>query len=127
MGKKSKKGGKSNLPGPDVWLTELDRSAASAAVLGRPEGTFVIRPSAKTTSGYVLTYATAGNVTNSKLEKSPQGFSIARGTENYKSLEDLVYAGMQRPVVPLPCLLVPIGCCLCYCCCLLISIGCWIE
>ena len=109
MGKKSKKGGKSGLPGPDVWLTKLERPAATAAVTGRPEGTFVLRPSAKTTSGYVLTYATAGNVTNSKLEKGPQGFSIARGNEDFKSLEDLVYAAMQRPVAPLVCLLVPVG------------------
>ena len=94
---------------PRGWFTDLDRATAVAAVSGKPDGTFVVRPSAKTSSGYVLTYSALGSATHSSLQKASAGFSIVNGGEVFATLDELVHAVMQRPVAPLPWSMVPVG------------------
>jgi len=88
-----------------AWLTNLDRNAAAAAVTGQPDGTFVFRPSSKASSGYVMTWNFQGGVTNSKIERTDAGFSIARGTDHFDTLEALAAAAQSNIIAPMPCLL----------------------
>ena len=98
------------VAGPNVWLTTLDRAAATAVVTGQPDGTFVLRPSSNASSGYVCTWCYQGAITNSKIEKDDDvGFSISKGSDVFDTLEELATAAQTRVVHPLPTMLRAVG------------------
>jgi hypothetical protein len=93
-----------------AWSVELDRAGAVERLTGAPDGSFVVRPSPKASSGLIITFLFGGDVLHYKISRHETGYAVAKSTEIFASIEALISSAMQRPVEPLPCvLLMPPG------------------
>ena len=88
-----------------AWSVELDRTGAVERLAGAPDGSFVVRPSPKASSGLIITFLFGGDVLHYKISRHKTGFAVAKSTEIFATVEQLISSAMQRPVEPLPCVL----------------------
>uniref|UniRef100_A0A8D9A0V9 Phosphatidylinositol 3-kinase regulatory subunit alpha n=1 Tax=Cacopsylla melanoneura TaxID=428564 RepID=A0A8D9A0V9_9HEMI len=84
-----------DLPHQDekTWLVRMSRAQAEALLAGKPDGTFLIRPS--TTGQFALSIVCSGSTKHCLVYETERGFGFAEPYNIYPSLVELVvhYAG----------------------------------
>ena len=83
------------------WMTKMTRQEATTSLTGKPEGSFVVRPSAKATSGLCVTCVVSRKIKNFIVNKDLLGFSFTDGAV-FPTTAALIEAAMAGSTKGMP-------------------------